>query len=186
VDLELGGKVAVVLGADRGIGAASARALEAEGCRLVGPAQLAEADIVVAHGGGRTDGRFLAGEGVEELHAAWDAVVQAVDAYHAALPHMSAQRWGRVVWVGSARAKSLDASADDDLDAMVSLAMMSVHKMVTHESGPTNVTANTVLVGGDATDEDAAATVAFLCSAGAGYLSGVTITVDGGVGSAVF
>jgi 3-oxoacyl-[acyl-carrier protein] reductase len=43
-----------------------------------------------------------------------------------------------------------------------------------------------VLRGGVSTDDDVAAAVAFLCSEGAGYLTGVTITVDGGVGSAVF
>jgi NAD(P)-dependent dehydrogenase (short-subunit alcohol dehydrogenase family) len=48
------------------------------------------------------------------------------------------------------------------------------------------VTANAVLCGGTATDDDVAAMVAFLCSDGAGYMTGVTVTVDGGVGSAVY
>ena len=35
-------------------------------------------------------------------------------------------------------------------------------------------------------EEDAAAAAVFLASRGAGYLTGVTITVDGGAGSAVY
>jgi NAD(P)-dependent dehydrogenase (short-subunit alcohol dehydrogenase family) len=75
---------------------------------------------------------------------------------------------------------------DDEIDAVVSLAMMGLHKVVTAEEGAHAVTANTVLRGEDADDEDVAHTVAFLCSTGAGYLSGVTLTVDGGAGSAMF
>ena len=67
----------------------------------------------------------------------------------------------------------------------MSLAMMGLHKVVTGEEAPHNVTANTVLRGGPATDEDVANAVVFFCSQGAGYLSGVTVAVDGGVGSAV-
>jgi NAD(P)-dependent dehydrogenase (short-subunit alcohol dehydrogenase family) len=98
---------------------------------------------------------------------------------------MVARRWGRFVWIGSAQAKSVDGD-DDEIDAVVSLGIMGLHKVVTGEEAPHNVTANTVLRGGEATDEDVANVVAFLCSSGGGYLSGVTLTVDGGAGSAVF
>ena len=43
-----------------------------------------------------------------------------------------------------------------------------------------------MLRGGAADADDIAAAVAFLCSEGAGYMSGVTITADGGEGSGVF
>jgi enoyl-[acyl-carrier-protein] reductase (NADH) len=82
-------------------------------------------------------------------------------------------------------ARSLDAG-DDEIDAVVSLAMRAINKVIASEAGPSNVTANAVLYGGDATDDDVAAVAAFLCSEGAGYLTGVTVTVDSGTGSAVF
>ena len=66
---------------------------------------------------------------------------------------MAARRWGRFVWIGTAQAKALDAGADE-LDTIVSLGMMGLHKVIAHEEGPQNVTANAVLRGGDATDED--------------------------------
>jgi NAD(P)-dependent dehydrogenase (short-subunit alcohol dehydrogenase family) len=79
----------------------------------------------------------------------------------------------------------LDAS-DDEVDAVVTLAMRAINKVISSEAAAANVTANAVLYGGDATDDDVAAATAFLCSEGAGYLTGVTLTVDGGAGSAVF
>lgn len=184
MDLGISGRSAYVVGRDTGLGAACAGALAAEGVTL------AEApdgcDIVVSHGLRRPPGGALLGpEALDELARAWDAVVATVDDYRAGLPGMVARRWGRLIWIGSARARSMDAD-DDEIDAVVSLAMMGLHKVVTAEEGAHAVTANTVLHGGDATDEDVAHTVAFLCSAGAGYLSGVTLTVDGGAGSAMF
>ncbi|MFI5053799.1 MAG: hypothetical protein ACHQDE_05505, partial [Acidimicrobiia bacterium] len=109
--------------------------------------------------------------------------------YREVLPAMAARRWGRFVWVGSAQAKAIDGGIDggsDELDAVVTLAMMGLHKVIAAEEGPSNLTANVVLHGGDATDDDVAAVVAYLCSGDATYVSGVTITVDGGAGSAVF
>jgi enoyl-[acyl-carrier-protein] reductase (NADH) len=89
------------------------------------------------------------------------------------------------VWVGTAQAKSVD-SERDELAAVVSLGMLGLHKVLAVEAGSSAVTANAVLRGGNASDDDVASTVAFLCSEGAAYLSGITITVDGGAGSAVF
>jgi 3-oxoacyl-[acyl-carrier protein] reductase len=142
-------------------------------------------DVVVCHGAVRRPSTVLDVRSAAELHAAWQSVVVAVATYREAVPAMSSAGWGRLVWIGSAAAKSVDAD-DDELDAIASLAMMAAHKVIASEAGPTNVTANTVLRGGRATDDEVAATVAFLCSEGAGYMTGVTITVDGGVGSAMY
>lgn len=98
---------------------------------------------------------------------------------------MADRRWGRLVWVGTAASRSLDADGDE-LGAVVTLAMRAVGKVVAAEAGPSNITANAVLHGGDATPDDVAAAVTFLCSEDAGYLTGVTITVDGGAAAAVF
>jgi 3-oxoacyl-[acyl-carrier protein] reductase len=184
VDFGLSGMSAHVVGPDHGVGARCRAALTAEGVALADTP--AGCDIVVAHGGDPTGSRTVLGDdSLDELRAGWDGVVDAVSAYREALPTMVERGWGRFVWVGSALAKSMDAD-DDEVDAVATLAMMGLHKVITGEESPNNVTANTVLRGGTVSDDDVAAAVAFLCSRGAGYLSGVTITVDGGAGSAVF
>jgi NAD(P)-dependent dehydrogenase (short-subunit alcohol dehydrogenase family) len=184
VDLGIAGRTAFVVGAERGVGKACATTLAEEGVRLA-DAPDASCDIVVAHGEARPGSSLLAPGALEDLRAAWGAVVDSVGSYRDALPGMVERHWGRFVWIGSAQAKSVDGD-DDEMGAVVSLGMMGLHKVVTGEEAPNGVTANTVLRGGDATDEDVANVVAFLCSQGAGYLSGVTVSVDGGAGSAVF
>jgi NAD(P)-dependent dehydrogenase (short-subunit alcohol dehydrogenase family) len=184
VDFEIEGRTAYVVGAEVGVGKACATALAAEGVRIAS-APDTSCDIVVAHGEHHPGSSLLGSGSLEELRSAWGSIVDSVDWYHAALPGMVERRWGRFIWIGSALAKSVNGG-DDEVDAVVSLGMMGLHKVITGEEAPNNVIANTVLRGGEATDEDVANVVAFLCSQGAGYLSGVTVTVDGGTGSAVF
>lgn len=183
MDLGIRGRSAYVAHANDGFGRAVANALVAEGVKLTNTAE--KADIVVAHGGPRQNTSVLERPALAELRSAWGSVVDSVTLYKAALGGMVGRRWGRFIWVGSALARSMNAD-DNEADAIASLGMMGLHKVVTGEEAPHNVTANTVLRGGDATDEEVANTVAFLCSEGAGYLSGVTMTIDGGVGSAMF
>jgi 3-oxoacyl-[acyl-carrier protein] reductase len=183
MDLGLTSRRALLLNIGGGLHTACRAALEAEGARVVDGLDR-DVDVVVA--GSRGSGPpILECESAEPLLDAWEAVVDAVTTYREALPAMRERGWGRFVWIGSAAARSLDAD-DDELGAVVSLAMMAAHKVVAAEEGPSNIIANAVLRGGTATDDDVAAAVAFLCSEGAGYLTGVTITVDGGVGAAVF
>ncbi|MCU1616272.1 MAG: 3-oxoacyl-ACP reductase [Frankiales bacterium] len=183
MDLGITGRSAYVVGRDSGLGRACAGVLAAEGVTLADSP--VGCDIVVSHGDRRSPGALLGPDALGDLTAAWDAVVRTVEDYRTGLPGMVSRRWGRLVWIGSARARAMDAD-DDEIGAVVSLAMMGLHKVVTAEEGAHAVTANAVLRGGSATDEDVAHTVAFLCSTGAGYLSGVTLTVDGGAGSAMF
>jgi NAD(P)-dependent dehydrogenase (short-subunit alcohol dehydrogenase family) len=183
VDLGLSGRTALVRVDDEGLRAGCVGVLEGEGVTVV--SELGDGvDIVVARAM-PSAAPLLDCESPEELHAAWDSVVGTVGLYREALPAMTARRWGRFVWIGSAGARSLDADSNE-LGAVVSLAMTALNKVIRAEAGPANVTANAVLAGGPATTDDIAATVAFLCSEGAGYLTGVTVTVDGGAGSAVF
>ena len=188
MDLQLKGRLVSVFGPDEGMVAACRRVLLAEGAVMAESSSgdsYPEADVVIAVGGVRPGSDLLEISDPDELYAAWDDVTNAVDAYRAALPRMLDQKWGRFIWVGSAQAKSVDAEADE-LAAMASLGMLGLHKVITGEVGSNAITANAVLRGGIATDEDVANAVTFLCSEGAAYLSGITITVDGGAGSGIF
>jgi len=184
MDLGLRDRTALVVGPDSVVGAACARALAAEGARVV-KVLADDVDIVVAHADSR--GRLSLSDvrSADDLHRSWDVVVDTVELFRSALPAMSGRGWGRFVWVGSAASRSLDA-ADDELDAITSLAMRATQKVIAVEAGPTGVTANAVLRGGEASPDDVAAAVVFLCSVGAGYITGVSIGVDGGVGASVF
>jgi NAD(P)-dependent dehydrogenase (short-subunit alcohol dehydrogenase family) len=180
----LEGRTALVIGPDDGLASACVKALHGEGVQVrtgVGEG----VDIVLARGKPRPGVALLDWQSAEELLEAWDPVVEAITIYQAALPSMRTRRFGRFVWVGSATSRSLDAG-DDEVDAVVTLAMRAINKVISSEAASANVTANAVLYGGDVTDDDVAAAAAFLCSEGAGYLTGVTITVDGGAGSSVF
>jgi NAD(P)-dependent dehydrogenase (short-subunit alcohol dehydrogenase family) len=184
VDYGLQGRSAVVAHEDS-LGGACARLLSAEGVAILDHGRVDEADIVIAWGPRRRESSLIDVGSAAELQGAWDAVVSTVEAYRAALSRMRERGWGRFVWVGSAAAKSLDADSDE-LDVIASLGMMGLHKVIAAEEGPSQVTANTVLRGAVAADDDIASAAVFLCSEGAGYLSGVAITVDGGQSSAMF
>jgi 3-oxoacyl-[acyl-carrier protein] reductase len=182
VDFGIAGRTALI--SDDDFGRALRRALEPEGVTITH--ELGDGvDIVVAHDSAPSGREVLAVQSAKQLDAAWDVVVNTIGAYRAALPAMAYRGWGRFVWVGTAAAKALDAD-DDEVGALTSMAVMALNKVIAAEAGPANVTANAVLRGGPATEDDVAAAVAFLCSEGAGYLTGVTITIDGGVGSAMY
>ena len=184
MDFGIAGTRAYLLDAASPLGAACAASLDAEGVTIADDP--VGCDIVIAHAtGDRRTRSVLADDALAELRSGWEAVVDAVAAYRAALPAMVERGWGRFVWVGSSLAKSVNGDGDE-IDAVATLGMLGLHKVITGEESPNNVTANTVLRGGTVDDDEVAAAVAFFCSQGAGYLSGVTITVDGGVGSAVF
>lgn len=181
MDLGLAGRCVVLCG-DDAVLTACAEALAAEGAPAAASPE--GGDIVVAAATRRPGSQLLTADEAG-LYDAWADVTRAVDAYHAALPRMLGRGWGRFVWIGSAQARSVDAD-DDELAAVTTLGLQGLHKVLTAESADRGVTANTVLRGGPAGDDDIAAAVAFLCSTGAAYLSGVTLTVDAGVGSGVF
>src|ERR1700728_2836517 len=122
MDFGIDGRRALVSGTNDSLSSACARALEAEGVRVVEKAD-DDVDIVVVHGPRHPGEGLLGIESSDQLDAAWDAVVAAVATYRQVIPAMSARKWGRLVWVGSAAAKSLNAD-DDELSAMLSLAMM--------------------------------------------------------------
>lgn len=187
MDLEIAGRRAAVIGhRDDPVVAACERLLSAEGARLVTTDDAsAGVSIMIVAGSRRPESTLLDGTDADDLYSAWDEAVETIAGYRAVAEQMTSDGWGRMVWIGSAQSKSVDAE-HDELGAVVSLGMLGLHKVITSELGPGGVTANAVLRGGDATDEDVASAAVFLCSAGAGYLSGITMTVDGGAGSGVF
>ena len=185
MDLGVAGRTALVTGADFDDGRACAALLAAEGADVVTDAAEAPHTDIVVLSTTRHPGSRLDLMSAEELLQVWDPVADAVAVYKAALAGMVARRWGRIVWIGSAAARSLDAD-DDELGAVTSLGMRGLHKVISAEAGASNVTANAVLRAREAAPDDVAAAVTFLCSTWAGYLTGVTITVDGAVGAAMF
>ena len=188
MDLQLKGRVVSLCGPEESTLAACRQILAAEGAVIAESSHGSDyplADVVIAIGRVRPGSDLLEVANPDELYETWTDMTNAVDAYRAALPRMLDQQWGRLVWIGSAQARSVDAEADE-LAAIASLGMLGLNKVVTGEVGSSGITANAVLRGGLASDEDVADAVTFLCSNGAAYLSGITITVDGGVGSAIF
>jgi 3-oxoacyl-[acyl-carrier protein] reductase len=181
MDLRIAGRTALV-GVDA-LGAGLAKVLQEEGVHIV--TELTDrVDIVVARAPSSHD-PVLDVTSERQLHEAWDSLVNTVASYRTALPRMVERGWGRYIWVGPASAKSLN-TGDDDLGAVVSLAVMAANKVISAECGSSGITANAVLQGGSATIEDVSSAVAFLCSEGASYITGVTIVVDGGAGTAMF
>jgi 3-oxoacyl-[acyl-carrier protein] reductase len=182
MDLKIAGRTAFV-GVDA-LGAGLTKVLQGEGVRVVTEFS-DQVDIVVAHSSSSRGLQLLDVTTAQELHGAWDSLVDTVASFRTALPGMVNRGWGRYIWIGSAAAKSLNTD-DDDLGAVVSLAVMAANKVISAECGPSGITANAVLQGDSATIEDVSSAVAFLCSEGASYITGVTIVVDGGTGMAMF
>jgi hypothetical protein len=155
----------VYLAAAEGLSAACAPALVEEGAQLAQTVE--ESDIVVAQAAPTAPGSLLGPSSLHDLRIGWGSVVAAVDLYQRAADAMTARGWGRLVWVGSAVAKSMNGG-DGEIEAVLSLGMMGLHKVVTAELAARNVTANTVLRGGSARDGEVADAVVFLCSQGTG------------------
>lgn len=180
MDLGLKGKTALVLGASRGLGAASATLLAAEGAHVIAAsrsgkapaegmeglaldladaasvealiARLAEqsVDILVNNCGGPA-----AGPAKGQSSAAWAAAFEAMAApifaiTDAALPGMIAKGWGRVVTIGSSGI--VQPIPNLALSNGVRGAVAGWSKTLAEEVAPHGVTVNMVLPGRIATD----------------------------------
>jgi 3-oxoacyl-[acyl-carrier protein] reductase len=230
VDLGIDGKVALVTAASRGLGRGAARALAAEGARLVisargedrlretagelpgevlampadvtdpsSPRRLVDAaverfgglEILVANAGGPPKTRALDVED-DEMSAALNAnLLTSIRLVRAAVPHMRAAGWGRVVLVTSSSVKQ--PIPDLAYSNTARTGLWAWAKTAAQDLIDDGITLNLVCPGLHATDrvkelgyagrlgdpEDFGRVVAFFCSRAAGFVSGAALQIDG-------
>lgn len=174
-------------------------------------AELGPVEILIANGGGPKPGTFT-----QMTQAEWDAayVLTLQSVLHlvrAALPGMRARRWGRIVALQSVVVKQPFPGMvlSNALRASVAAAL----KTLSSEVAPEGITVNTIATGLVDTDrfralydtpgkvanaiaaipmkraaspEEYAPLVVFLCGVPAGYVTGQTISIDGGFTAGVF
>ena len=186
--------------------AASLQRLTASVEREMGPPEL-----LIVNGGGPKPGTFI-----QTAPADWDAAYaltlqSALRLIHAVLPGMRARKWGRIVALESVVVKQPFAGMvlSNALRASVTAALKTLSSEVASEG----ITVNTIATGLVETDRlrslydtpakmavaaagipmnraaapaEYAPLVVFLCGEPAGYVTGQTISIDGGLIAGIF
>lgn len=174
-------------------------------------AALGAPDILVNNSGGPAAGTFEELTEEQWTQAAQLLLMNAVRFSRAALPHMKARRWGRILNVCSTSVK--EPIAGLMLSNALRSSVIGFAKTLSQEAGPYGITVNNLLPGrihtgrlealaarqGRPVEEvfegwiaeiplrrlgtpgDVGALAAFLASQQAGFLTGLSIPVDGGM-----
>ena len=149
-------------------------------------------DVVVANGGGPPTGRALDVTDEQILAAVNANMLASVRLARAAVPHMRAQQWGRIVFVASVSVKQ--PIPDLVLSNVARTGLWAWTKTAAQDLADQGITVNLAAPGLHATDRliergvtgrtgnprDFGQVVAFLCSQQAAYVNGTALGVDGG------
>lgn len=170
-------------------------------------------DILINNTGGPPAGKFEQLDDAAWQAAFEGLVLSVVRLSRLAIPYMRQKHWGRIITVTSTSVKQPIANLV--LSNSLRAAVTGLSKTLATELAPDGITVNTVatgriltdrltsLYGGDeaATRANAAAgvplgrvgepldmgnAITYLCSEQAGYITGVTLQVDGGLTSGLF
>lgn len=149
-------------------------------------------DAVVANAGGPPTGRALDVTDEQILAAVNANMLASVRLARAAVPHMRAARWGRIVFVASASVKQ--PIPDLALSNVARTGLWAWTKTAAQDLAEDDITVNLAAPGLHATDRliergvtgrtgdpaDFGQVVAFLCSQQAAFVNGTALGVDGG------
>lgn len=149
-------------------------------------------DVVVGNAGGPPTGRALDVTDEQLLTAVNANLLASVRLARAAVPHMRARQWGRVVLIASASVKQ--PIPDLALSNIARTGLWAWTKTAAQDLAGDGITVNLAAPGLHATDRllergvtgpagdpsDFGQVVAFLCSQQARFINGTAISVDGG------
>ncbi|HVE69216.1 MAG TPA: SDR family oxidoreductase [Solirubrobacteraceae bacterium] len=164
------------------------------------PARLVEAaverwgrlDVIVGNAGGPAGGRALDVADEQILSAVNANMLASIRLARAAVPHMRAAGWGRIVFIASASVKQ--PIPDLALSNVSRAALWAWTKTAAQDLAADGITVNLAAPGLHATDRliergvtgrtgdpaDFGSVVAFLCSSQAAFINGTAVGVDGG------